>query len=67
MKTIYQDRRIRKNRARGKVAGVCAGIAQHFDVPAWLIRLVAILCFISFPVAVAMAYLVAAFILPDAL
>jgi phage shock protein C len=66
MKTVYDDNRIRKDKRRGKVAGVCAGLARYFDTPAWLIRLAAILCFITFPMAVAIAYIVAAFILPDA-
>ncbi|GGD72934.1 PspC domain-containing protein [Lacimicrobium alkaliphilum] len=66
MKTVYDQNCIRKDKRNGKVAGVCAGLARHFNIPAWLVRLVTVICFVTFPMAIAIAYIAAAFLLPDA-
>lgn len=52
-------------RAYRKVFGVCAGFAGYYQQPRWLIRALAVLLFITIPVATIVAYLVAAVILPD--
>ncbi|WP_371192771.1 envelope stress response membrane protein PspC [Glaciecola sp. SC05] len=39
-KTLYRDP------TRGKVAGVCAGIADYFSVEVWLVRIVTITAFL---------------------
>ena len=48
-----------------KVAGVFAGLAGYYQQPRWLIRMLAIILLLLFPVATLIAYLVAAAILPD--
>lgn len=35
-----------RNRRDGKIAGVCAGLADHWDVEHWVIRLAAIILFL---------------------
>lgn len=47
-----------------KVSGVCAGIAKFYNWPRLLVRVLAVLAFITFPVAAGVAYIVAAILLP---
>ena len=53
------------DKARRKVAGVCAGLAACYQQPRWLIRVLALLLLLVFPLATLLAYLVAALILPN--
>ena len=52
-------------RADRKIAGVCAGFAGYYQQPRWLIRLLAVILLVMFPVAAILAYLVAAVVLPN--
>ncbi|CAM4052774.1 PspC domain-containing protein [Pseudoalteromonas byunsanensis] len=47
-----------------KIAGVCAGVAQRFDMPTWLTRLLTVLLFLKFPVVTVLAYAIASVVLP---
>lgn len=49
---------------RGLILGVCAGLAETFDWPVWLTRVGTIALGWFFPVAVVVAYGVAALIMP---
>jgi phage shock protein C len=42
--------------ARKKIAGVCAGLAERFDLPVWLTRVLTLLVFLKFPMMTLMAY-----------
>ncbi len=42
--------------ARKKIAGVCAGLAERFDLPVWLTRVLTLLVFLKFPMMTVMAY-----------
>lgn len=53
------------NKAHKKIAGVCAGFADFYQQPRWLVRVLAILLLLTFPVAAVAAYLLAACLLPD--
>lgn len=53
------------DRTQRKVAGVCAGLAACYQQPRWLIRLLALMLLLVFPLATLLAYLIAAMILPD--
>jgi phage shock protein C len=53
------------DRAARKVSGVCAGLARYYQQPRWLIRSLAVVLLLLFPLATIVAYLVAAVILPD--
>lgn len=52
-------------RSYHKVAGVCAGMAGYYQQPRWLIRTLAVILLLLFPLATVVAYLVAAAVLPD--
>ena len=47
-----------------KLAGVCAGFAQRFNMPIWLTRVLTVLLFLKFPLVTALAYGISYAILP---
>ena len=61
--------RISENRlyripSRGRIAGVCAGLAVYFGVRRWMVRCVAITGLLFMPQLIIIAYLLAAVFLP---
>jgi len=58
-KTLAKDNRYKK------LSGVCAGIAKHYDLPRLGVRIATIVALITFPVAVGVAYIVAAVLMPS--
>ena len=48
------------------IAGVCAGIAAYFNLSAWVVRSIFILCFFT-PIPVIIPYLLMWFLIPPAL
>lgn len=58
-------RRLYRDRERGVILGVCAGIAEYFESPLWLVRLGALVVGWCFTVPAIVAYLVAALVLPQ--
>ncbi|HYE52259.1 MAG TPA: envelope stress response membrane protein PspC [Azospirillaceae bacterium] len=52
--------RFYRNTVDGKLAGVCAGVADYFNIDAWVVRLAAVLGFFFFPPAVLLGYLIMA-------
>lgn len=58
-KTLTKDSRYKK------LSGVCAGIAKYYDLPRLAVRIATIIALITFPVAVGVAYLVAAILMPS--
>ncbi|WNO60507.1 PspC domain-containing protein [Rheinheimera sp. MMS21-TC3] len=46
------------------ISGVCAGLANNYHQPRWLIRVLAVLLFITAPLITISAYFVAALLLP---
>ncbi|WP_162263191.1 PspC domain-containing protein [Legionella nautarum] len=48
------------------IAGVCAGIAAYFNLSAWLVRFIFILCFFT-PIPVVISYLLLWYLIPPAL
>ncbi|WP_049974065.1 envelope stress response membrane protein PspC [Azospirillum sp. B4] len=55
--------RLYRNPQAGKVAGVCAGVAEYFSVDAWLVRLGMVLGLVFFFPATIIAYIVLAIVL----
>lgn len=51
------DMNLYRNPENGKIAGVCAGIADHFDFAPWVIRLIFIGCFFIFGSLAVIAYI----------
>ena len=65
-KTKYQTtRRIVKDSAQGKISGVCAGVANYYQIPTVFIRIIAVLAGITLPTLTVLAYIVAAIVLPN--
>ena len=57
--------RLYKNKRKGKFLGVCAGVADYFDLNPALLRVLTIIgCFV-FPFMVPFAYFLAALLLDD--
>ena len=52
-----------RDRERGKLMGVCAGIGRYYGIEAWVIRCVAVTGLIAFNWLAVVAYFVAGFIL----
>lgn len=59
-----QNEKLTKDVHHGKIAGVCAGLANYFSMPRLAVRLIAVLCLFSFGKFIALAYIGAALILP---
>lgn len=57
-------RRLRRIQARKKIAGVCAGFAEYFDMDVTLMRLIWLGLLIMPPNIGAIGYIVAMFVLP---
>ena len=57
-------RRLRRIRARKKIAGVCAGFAEYFDMDVTLMRLIWLGLLLMPPNIGAIGYIVAMFVLP---
>ena len=58
--------RLYRNRRRGRLAGVCAGIADFFDVNTAWVRLATIVAAFLFTVPVVIGYLLLAWLLDEA-
>lgn len=70
MAQTYQalnERRWYRNRKRGWIGGVCAGLAEYLGVPLFWVRLLVLIPLLSplMPLLV-LAYLIAIFVLPEA-
>jgi phage shock protein C len=48
---------------QGKIAGVCAGLAEYFRMETWLVRIIFVTCFLFSGAMLIVAYIVAWFIL----
>ncbi|GAB2678039.1 MAG: PspC domain-containing protein [Aliiglaciecola sp.] len=64
MKDYLNTNQLYRDTVRGKISGVCAGIARHFNVEAWMVRIAAIAAFIFMPMVVGVAYLLAVLLIP---
>lgn len=64
MKNFYDVNRIYRSSMNKKVMGVCAGVAHHYGIESWMVRLATILMFLAFPGPIAIAYIVAVILLP---
>ena len=58
-KTLYKDS-INK-----KLSGVCGGLAKYYNVSRLAVRIGAVVSLFMFPVAVGVAYVVAALLMPN--
>ncbi len=58
------DRQLYRDTKRGKIAGVCAGLAAYLGIQIWLTRILAVTALLFMPQIIFFAYLIAAFVLP---
>lgn len=56
----------RRSRADKRLFGVCGGIAYYFGVDATVVRIVAVILLVAFPLMTAISYLVIALFVPQA-
>ena len=63
--SYQREQGICKNKRYKKLSGVCAGIAKHYSFPRLGVRIATVSIFLLFPMAIAIAYLLAAIILPS--
>ena len=60
MRKLYRSRRDRK------IAGICGGIAEYFEMDSTLVRLTAIfLCFVTGIAPLVLIYIIGWFIIPE--
>ena len=64
MKDYLNTNQLYRDTVRARVSGVCAGLARHFNVDAWVVRLATIAAFIFFPFPVAIAYVLGVVLIP---
>ncbi|GAB5379985.1 MAG: hypothetical protein Alis3KO_15290 [Aliiglaciecola sp.] len=64
MKDYLNTNQLYRDTVKGKVSGVCAGVARHFSVDPWVARVAAIAAFIFMPMVVGIAYLLAVVLIP---
>lgn len=60
-----QRRTLMRDKAKGKIAGVCAGIAEYFNIEVWLVRIIAVTALIFSSSFVAVIYIAMWFILDE--
>ena len=63
-RSYLMKKQLTKDVLHKKVSGVCAGLAKYYKLPRLGVRIAAIFALITFPIATAVAYLVAAILLP---
>ena len=60
----HNPHRLYRDTEHGRIAGVCAGIADYFGVKRRMVRLAAVLCLVFFFVPTFISYLVLTLVLP---
>jgi phage shock protein C len=60
----YSPNRLYRDRRRGMILGVCAGIADYFGVSPLVVRIAAVIGLLAFTVPTFLAYLLAAMLIP---
>jgi len=58
--------RLYRNRERGRIFGVCAGLADYFGISPFLVRIAAVIALFMFPPPTLICYLLAALLLSRA-
>lgn len=64
MKTIFEEKRVKRNLDKAVVSGVCAGIAEYFETKALWVRGAAVIGLFMAPVVVLASYFLAVILLP---
>ncbi len=59
------EKKLCRSKKDKKIAGVCGGFAEYFNVDATLIRVILVVCCLCFGVGI-LAYIIAMLIMPEA-
>jgi phage shock protein C len=62
--SVMMKRIARTTRDR-KLAGVCGGVADYFNIDPTLVRIIAVVLFIPFSALIAALYIAAIFLIPN--
>ncbi|MBT8144938.1 MAG: PspC domain-containing protein [Gammaproteobacteria bacterium] len=54
-----------RNRETGVIMGVCAGLADYFDVEVWIVRVIAVICLYFFTLFTGAIYIGLGLVLKD--
>lgn len=58
--------RLYRNKERGRIFGVCAGLADYFGISPFVVRIVAVIALFMFPPATVFCYLLATLLIDKA-
>ncbi len=64
MKNEYIGNPVCKDSLNRKLTGVCAGIARHFGLPAWVVRAATVVFGLFYPMAALFGYCLASLLMP---
>ena len=64
--TLAGRGRLYRDRDRGRLGGVCAGLAQYYRMRLWKVRAIALVALFIHPTVMVIAYLLALIFLPNA-
>ncbi|WP_440875008.1 PspC domain-containing protein [Thalassotalea sp. PLHSN55] len=59
------EKTLAKDVVHKKLTGVCAGVANYYQLPRWGVRVAAICALITLPAATGVAYVVATVLMPN--
>lgn len=57
-------KKFRRMKQHASIAGVCSGLAYHFEIQAWIVKALMVVCFFTFGVGV-FAYILVALFAPQ--
>jgi len=60
---INPKRELYRDPSRGKICGVCVGVADYFGLEVWVVRIIAVTALLFFQFPIFIAYLVGYFVL----
>jgi phage shock protein C len=60
---VNPKRELYRDPSRGKICGVCVGVADYFGIEVWVIRIIAVTALLFFQFPILIAYLVGYFVL----
>lgn len=63
-RSYLSKKQITKDLVHKKICGVCAGLAKYYSLPRIVVRVIAVIAALNFPLLVGVAYLTAAALLP---
>lgn len=62
---VVINKTLHKDHINKRLSGVCGGLAKYYGLPRFGVRLAAVVSLFVFPVVTALAYIVAALLMPS--